>query len=174
MFLFIASTSSFFAEEFSICTFNFNRLGINNLFSSSGSSSYHGQTETKRMSVGVDEVTSGDGVSVGQGGSVSVGHSGCSHNGGMVSYGGGIGHGSDLTDRINETILVIIFGKSLKIDIPKSSLGSNKRSNSSMHGSSSSARCQIGVQRSAVCDSQNGRKANQNFHDDVSQANDPH
>ena len=98
-------------------------LGINNifsgLFSSSGSSSYHGQTEAKRMSVGVDEVTSGDGVSVGmgQGGGVSVGHSGSSHNGGMVSYGGGIGHGSDLTDRINETILIVIFGESLKIDI---------------------------------------------------------
>ena len=123
MFLFIASTSSFFAEKFSICTLISTDLGINNifsgLFSGGGSSSYNGQTEAKRMSVGVDEVTSGDGVSVGmgQGGGVSVGHSGSSHNGGMVSYGGGIGHGSDLTDRVNETILVIIFGESLKIDI---------------------------------------------------------
>jgi len=133
--LFIFSTSSFFAEKFSICTFN-SGLGINDIFgsffsSSGSSSSYDGQAESvpERVSVSVDEVANMVGVGMGHGGSMSVGHSrsvsvgnsgsvGIGHSGSNGS-GSGVDNGSDLTDGVNETVLVVVFGESLKSDILK-------------------------------------------------------
>ena len=79
------------------------------------------------MTVSVDEVTNMVGVGMGHCGSVSVGHSrsvsvgnsgsvGISHSGSNGS-GSGVDNGSDLTDGVNETVLVVVFGVSLKSDI---------------------------------------------------------
>ena len=71
------------------------------------------------MTVSVDEVTNMVGVGMGHGGSMGIGNSGDMSVGqsGSNGSGSGIDNGSDLTDRINETVLVIIFRVSLKSDI---------------------------------------------------------
>ena len=59
------------------------------------------------------------GVGMGHGGSMGIGNSGDMSVGqsGSNGSGSGIDNGSDLTDGVNETILVIVFGVSLKSDI---------------------------------------------------------
>merc|ERR1711893_328928 len=132
-----------------------------------------------RTSISVDEVADVSGVGVGHGSSdvMSVGHGG---SGNMVSVGhgsgmngrSGIGHSrsgvhsrgsvdnrSYLTDRVNKAILVVVFGVSLKGNVPKAPLGGNESSMGGMHGSSGSAGGQEGVQGATLGHGQNGRKA---------------
>merc|ERR1712004_766253 len=47
-------------------------------------------------------------VSVGNSGSVGIGHSGSNGSG------SGVDNGSDLTDGVNKTVLVVVFGESLR------------------------------------------------------------
>ena len=59
----------------------------------------------------MDEVTNMVGVGMGHGGSMGIGNSGDMSVGqsGSNGSGSGIDNGSDLTDGVNETILVVIF-----------------------------------------------------------------
>ena len=67
----------------------------------------------------MDEVTNMVGVGMGHGGSMGIGNSGDMSVGqsGSNGSGSGIDNGSNLTDGVNETVLVVVFGVSLKSDI---------------------------------------------------------
>ena len=67
----------------------------------------------------MDEVTNMVGVGMGHGGSMGIGNSGDMSVGqsGSNGSGSGIDNGSDLTDGVNETVLVVVFGVSLKSNI---------------------------------------------------------
>ena len=67
----------------------------------------------------MDEVTNMVGVGMGHGGSMGIGNSGDMSVGqsGSNGSGSGIDNGSNLTDGVNETVLVVVFGVSLKSNI---------------------------------------------------------
>merc|ERR1719166_645043 len=83
---------------------------------------------------------------------------------------GGVGDGcSDNSgaNRVNETVLVVIFRESLKSNVRPSPFGGSQITNSWMNRTGSSPGGQILIQWAALGHSEEGREANENFHDDV-------
>merc|ERR1719219_54373 len=68
---------------------------------------------------------------------------------------------------VNETILVVILRESLKSNVCPSPLGGSQSTNSGMNRPSSGSRGQILIQWTALAYGNEGRQANENFHDDV-------
>jgi len=58
---------------------------------------------------------------------------------GSVDIGGSVDSGGNLTDGVNEAVLIVIFRVALKVDIPPSPLGGDKRSGGGVDGAGGSS-----------------------------------